>query len=130
MVAGDVVLSVLGIFRHVGSLCFKCFSCFRYMFQVFHTDVAKVDRDASYVAIVVHVCCKRYSQCFICLSDICCKCVYLDVVYVSYICCKRFIWMLCMFVMVFKCFQVFLQVFLMYVASVSVVSNVCCMCFI
>jgi hypothetical protein len=25
---------------------------------VFHMDVAKVDRDVAYVAIVVHVCCK------------------------------------------------------------------------
>jgi hypothetical protein len=37
--------------------------------------------------------------------DICCNCVYLDVVYVSGICCKCFIWMLCMFYMVFKCFS-------------------------
>jgi hypothetical protein len=27
------------------------------MFQVFHVDVTKVDRDAVYVAMVVHVCC-------------------------------------------------------------------------
>jgi hypothetical protein len=27
--------------------------------QVFHIDVAKVDRDVPYVAMVVHVCCKR-----------------------------------------------------------------------
>jgi hypothetical protein len=25
---------------------------------VFHTDVAKVDRDVAYVAMVIHVCCK------------------------------------------------------------------------
>jgi hypothetical protein len=25
---------------------------------VFHVDVAKVDRDVAYVAMVVHVCCK------------------------------------------------------------------------
>jgi hypothetical protein len=28
------------------------------MFQVFHAEVAKVDRDVAYVAIVEHVCCK------------------------------------------------------------------------
>jgi hypothetical protein len=37
--------------------------------------------------------------------------VYLDVTYVSHICCKCFIRMLCMFVMILKCFQVFSQVF-------------------
>jgi hypothetical protein len=51
-------LSVSGIFIHVVSLCFKSFSCFRYIFQVFHTDIAKVDRDVVYVVMVVHVCCK------------------------------------------------------------------------
>ena len=29
------------------------------MFQLFHADVVKVDRDVAYVAMVVHVCCKR-----------------------------------------------------------------------
>ena len=29
------------------------------MLQGFHIDVAKVDRDVAYVAMVVHVCCKR-----------------------------------------------------------------------
>jgi hypothetical protein len=29
------------------------------MFQLFHTDVAKVDQEAAYVAVVVHMCCKR-----------------------------------------------------------------------
>jgi hypothetical protein len=28
------------------------------MFQVFYTDVTKVDRDIAYVAMIVHVCCK------------------------------------------------------------------------
>ena len=28
------------------------------MLQVFHVDVAKVDRDVAYVAMIVHVCCK------------------------------------------------------------------------
>ena len=48
---GDVALKA-----HVGRVCFNCFRYFRGMLQMFHTDVAKIDRD---VAIVVHVCCKR-----------------------------------------------------------------------
>jgi hypothetical protein len=44
---------------HIASVCFKCFICFRDMLQVFHMDVAKLDRDVAYVAMVVHVCCKR-----------------------------------------------------------------------
>jgi hypothetical protein len=34
-----------------------CKSMFQ-LFQIFHVDVAKVDRDVAYVAMVVHVCCK------------------------------------------------------------------------
>ena len=34
------------------------------MFYFFHADVAKVDRDVIYVAMVVHVCCKRLSLMF------------------------------------------------------------------
>jgi hypothetical protein len=43
---------------HVASVCFKCFICFRVMLQVFQMNVAKVDRDVAYVAMVVHICCK------------------------------------------------------------------------
>jgi hypothetical protein len=43
---------------HVISVCFKCFICFKGMLQVFYMDVAKVDRDDAYVAVVVHLCCK------------------------------------------------------------------------
>ena len=32
---------------------------FRFMLQVFHLDVAKVDLDVAYVAIAIHVCLKR-----------------------------------------------------------------------
>jgi hypothetical protein len=38
--------------------CFKCFRCFIGILQVFHIDVAKVDYDIAYGAMVVHVCCK------------------------------------------------------------------------
>jgi hypothetical protein len=37
---------------HVASVHFKCFRCFRGMFQVFHTDVLKVDRDVAFVTMV------------------------------------------------------------------------------
>jgi hypothetical protein len=34
---------------------------------VFQMDVAKVDRDVAYVAMVVHVCCKRpFSMFYLC----------------------------------------------------------------
>jgi hypothetical protein len=56
---------------------------------VFYTDVAKVDRDIAYVAIVVHVCCKLLFPMFhLFFLDVCCKCFYLDVPYVSHICYK------------------------------------------
>ena len=39
------------------------------MLQVFHVDVAKVDRDVAHVAMVVHVCCKllfpMFNLCFL-----------------------------------------------------------------
>jgi hypothetical protein len=83
---------------------FKSFRCFRGTLQVFHTDVAKVDWDVAYVAMVVHVYCKSLSPCFICFPHVRCKCIYLDVAYVSHICCKCFIWMLRMAIIFFKCF--------------------------
>ena len=64
---------------------------------MFHMDVVKVDQDAAYVAIVVHVCAKVCYQCFICVFQMhvasvlygCCICFthtlhvfYLDVAYV------------------------------------------------
>jgi hypothetical protein len=53
-------------------------------------DVGKVDRDVSYIAIVIHVCCKRLFLMFCLFLDVRCKRVYLDVAYVSHICCKVF----------------------------------------
>jgi hypothetical protein len=48
---------------HVASVQFKCFNVFRSMLQVFHMDVAKVDRGVvkvdQDVAMVVHICCNR-----------------------------------------------------------------------
>ena len=58
---------------------------------MFHADVAKVDRDVAYVAMVVHVCCKLLFLMFhLFFPHVRCKCVYLDVAYVSYIYCKCF----------------------------------------
>jgi hypothetical protein len=51
---GDVAMKA-----HVGSICFKYFRCFRGMLQLFHMDVAKVDR--------------RWFTCCKC-SKACCKC--------------------------------------------------------
>jgi hypothetical protein len=80
------------------------------MLQEFHTDVVKVDRDDAFVAMVLHVCCKR---------------VYLDVAYVSHICCKRFIGMLRMVYNGFSSvFYMFLQVFWMHVSNVSVFGHI------
>jgi hypothetical protein len=51
----DVVLKA-----YVARVCFKCFRCFRDMLQVLHIDVAKINRDIAYVAMVVHVYCKMF----------------------------------------------------------------------
>jgi hypothetical protein len=48
----------------VASACCKCFRYFICMLQVFHVDVAKVDRDVAYVAMVIHVCYKHPFQMF------------------------------------------------------------------
>jgi hypothetical protein len=53
---GDVALKA-----HVGSVCFNCFIG---ILQVFHMDVAKLDQDVAYVAMVVHVCCKHLFKTF------------------------------------------------------------------
>jgi hypothetical protein len=50
------------------------------MLPSFHIDVAKVDWDAAYIAMVVHVCCKVLFLMFHLFFY--CKHVYLDVAYV------------------------------------------------
>jgi hypothetical protein len=57
---GDIALKT----PHVASVCLECFSYFRGMSQGFRMDVAKVDRDVAYVAMVVHLYCKRLSPMF------------------------------------------------------------------
>jgi hypothetical protein len=81
----------LSYFLGVASLCCKR------MFQVFHVDVAKLDRDVAYVASVC-------SKCFICFRrmlhvfylgvmfhTLCCKCFIRMLHMFSHICCKCFI---------------------------------------
>jgi hypothetical protein len=75
------------------------------MFQVFHTVLAKVDRDFAMLQWLYVYVARICSQCFICFSDIFCRCVYLEVADVSHMCCKCFIWMLLIFAMVFKFFR-------------------------
>jgi hypothetical protein len=76
------------------------------MLQLFHADVAKVDRDVAYIAMVVHVCCKCMLTMFhLCFRMYVASVFYLNVAYFSYICCKCFIWILRMFCNGFECFS-------------------------
>jgi hypothetical protein len=80
-------IAYIAVTIHVFCKCMsKCFTCFRPMLQVFHLDVA-------YVAMLnMFQIASVYSKCFSSVSDVRCKCVYLDVVVVIHICLK------CMFV--------------------------------
>ena len=49
---------------YVASVHLKCFRYFRGIFQLFHTDVAKVYRDVAYITVVVHMRCKRMFRLF------------------------------------------------------------------
>jgi hypothetical protein len=55
---------------------------------VFHTDVAKIDRDVAHVTMVVHYVQASVPNVSSAFLDVCCKCAYLDVAYVSHVCCK------------------------------------------
>ena len=100
---------MLSLKAHVASVYFKCFICLRGMLQGFRMDITKVDRDVVYVAMVVHICCKRLFPMFYLFFQ-----TYVESV---------LIWMLHMFykyiasvlsgccVCVAIVFQVFLQVF-------------------
>jgi hypothetical protein len=94
-------------------------------------DVAKVDQDVAYIAMVIHLCCKRLSPMFYLFSDICCKCVssgccicfthmlqvfHLDVAYVLQWLHTSFSW----------CFRRLLQVFQLFRTYVISVSSRCC----
>jgi hypothetical protein len=75
------MLHILQLFhRHVASVCFECFIYSRGMFHL----------------------------CF--LTHVASVFIWMLHMFHTYICCMRFIWMLRIVAMVFKCFQVFFQV--------------------
>jgi len=89
---------------HVSSVHFKCFRCFRGTLQVFHMDITKVDQGVTYVAMVVHICCKHLSV-FRLFFQTYLASVFIWILHMfQHKCCKCFIWMLRMFAMFFKCF--------------------------
>jgi hypothetical protein len=55
------------VHMHVATTCFKCFSCFIHMLQVFHLDVA-------YVLQWLHTYFLSFFWCFASVSDVCRKC--------------------------------------------------------
>jgi hypothetical protein len=89
---------------YVVSVFFQVFRMFqRYVLHLFQMNVAKVDQNVAYVAMVAHVCYKGLFPMFhLCFWTYCCKCVYLNVAYVLHICCRCFICILHVFAMVFK----------------------------
>jgi len=89
------------------------------MLQVFHIDVAKVDQDVAYVAMVIHVCCKRLFQMFHLFFQTYVVSVFIGTLNMFHTNIECFIWMLHMFLMAFQVFSVFLQVFQEHVSSVS-----------
>jgi hypothetical protein len=102
------------------------------MLQEFCIDVVKVDRDITYVAMAIHVCCKRLFQMFhlffqtyiasvfICMLRIfhtyVCKCFCQDVAYVLQ-------WLFKFFMCFRKCFIYMFQMF-------HLSLNACCKSFI
>jgi hypothetical protein len=62
---------LLWLYMHVLSVCFKYF---RHMLQVFHINVAKVDLNVVYVAMVIHTCFKRIFQMFCLFLELYYKC--------------------------------------------------------
>ena len=50
-------------FRHVASLCFKCFIVFRCMFKLFY-GFCESKLDTAYVAMVIYICCTFLSPMF------------------------------------------------------------------
>jgi hypothetical protein len=83
------------------------------VFEVFHTDVAKLDRDIAYVAIIVHLCCKCLFPVFYLFFR---HMLYMFHTYVSSILSGRYV----MFAIVFKCFS----------GVFASVSETCFKCFI
>jgi hypothetical protein len=71
---------------YVENICFRCFSHFKGMLQLFLMDVAKVDRGMLHMLHMLQVVQKHVasvcSKCFIYFPDVCCNRFYLDIAYV------------------------------------------------
>jgi hypothetical protein len=50
--------------QHAYDILSSGFRDFISMLRVFHVDVAKVNRDVAYIAMAIHLCCKRLFQLF------------------------------------------------------------------
>jgi hypothetical protein len=78
------------------------------MLQVFYNNVAKVDRDVAYVAIVVHVCCKgllpMFHLCF--RTYVASVFIWILHMFDTYVACILFGCCIClqMFSSIFRCF--------------------------
>ena len=100
------------------------------MLQAFHTDVAKVDQDVAYVAIVVHVRCKSMSSMFHLFFHMYVASVFIWMLHMfhTYVACVFSGCCLCLesFSSVFGCFRRMLQVC---VSNISVISDICYQCF-
>jgi hypothetical protein len=108
------------------SVYFICFKYFIGMLQVFHIDVAKVDRN---VAMTIHVCCKRLFQMFHLFFQTYVASVFIGMLYIfSRKCCKCFFWMLYMFLMAFQVFSVFSKCFRRMFQVCYLSLDVCCKC--
>jgi hypothetical protein len=54
--------SLIWLYTHVSSVCFKCLRCFQTYVASVSSDITKVDLDVAYVVMAIHTCFK----CFIC----------------------------------------------------------------
>jgi hypothetical protein len=92
------------------------------MLQVFHADVAKVDRDVAYLVMTIHICCKRLFQMFYLFFQTYVANIFIWMLHIFQTYVANIISRYCIcFAMAFQVFQVFLQVFQMHISSVSFV---------
>ena len=89
---------------------------------MFHMDVAKVDRDIVYVAMVVHICCKRLFPMFYLFFQTYVARVFIWMLHMFYTYVASDLYECCVYLQRFQVFfQVFLKVFHTHVLSVSFV---------
>jgi hypothetical protein len=76
--------------RRVKNTCCKTmFQVFHIcILQVFHMDIAKLDRNVAYVTSVSEACCKRLLKIFICFLDVCLQVFLIWMFYMFYTCYK------------------------------------------